>query len=255
MLTANSLPDAALAYRQRGWTVTPVRPRNKVPVWHDWPVISQRLGPEDVETVWTRWPETNIGLVTGISFDVLDIDGEAGLASLHRLIAPATYTHRGPIVRTGSGGWHFYFRPTGEANRGQMLPKVDWRGVGGQVVAPPSVHPNGTRYRWLTNHGPDTPLPDAPEWLRALLAKKYIDPAPRRTPRGRHYDNEDAIAVAGELGIRVSRGLKAVCPFHPQTPGNRSLQFYPDGHFYCHAPGCHVFGWGQHLRSGIPLRN
>ena len=63
-----------------------------------------------------------------------------------------------PIVETGGGGRHFYFRlPDGAEgvgnSTGVLGPGVDVRGEGGMVVAPPSVHESGERYRWLTDDG------------------------------------------------------------------------------------------------------
>jgi putative DNA primase/helicase len=47
----------------------------------------------------------------------------------------------------------------------EILYKVDIRGHGGQVAAPPSVHPDTKRtYQWIEGTE-DLPLPDAPQWL------------------------------------------------------------------------------------------
>jgi hypothetical protein len=118
---------------------------------------------------WRRWPQANVGLATGVVFDALDVDGPAGLAALHQLACAAGLRFPGPLVATGGGGWHHWFRPTGLGNRPPRgLAHVDWRGRGGCVLAPPSRHISGGAYRWLV--GLDiVPLPEAPAALHALL--------------------------------------------------------------------------------------
>jgi Bifunctional DNA primase/polymerase, N-terminal len=127
---------------------------------------------------WNRWPQANIGLATGVCFDVLDVDGPAGLAALRQLQEAAGLRLPGPLVATGGGGWHHWFAPTGLGNRPPRdLAHVDWRGRGGCVLAPPSRHISGRPYRWLRS--PDqAPLPEVPAALRARL-----DPDPPTTAR------------------------------------------------------------------------
>ena len=56
---------------------------------------------------------------------------------------------------------------TGLENRAGILSGVDFRGQRGYVVAPPSVHPDGHRYRWINAlHEELTP---APHWFIQLL--------------------------------------------------------------------------------------
>ena len=119
---------------------------------------------------WRRWPQANIGLVTGEVADVLDIDGPAGRAALRRFAAAHDLRLEGPLVRTGSG-WHLYLAPTGTRNRAGLLAYVDWRGRGGYVVAPPSRHASGRCYRWLRPLTAE--LSAAPVPLHSLL-----DPCP-----------------------------------------------------------------------------
>ena len=139
--------DAALDYAGRGWSVFPIAPRGKLPV------IPSAHGPAEpacagecgrdghgfydattdsarIAEWWRRWPAANIGLRTGVLFDVVDIDGPEGLASLdaYRADRPVTW---GPEARTGGGGWHLFHRPTGAGNRAGVLAKVDFRGAGG----------------------------------------------------------------------------------------------------------------------------
>ncbi len=125
--------------------------------------------PAQLERWWHRWPEANLGLATGVVFDALDVDGPAGLAALRQLARTAELRLPGPLVATGGGGWHYWFAPTGLGNRPPRgLPQVDWRGMGGCVLAPPSRHASGGAYRWLRPPG-QAPLPEAPAALRALL--------------------------------------------------------------------------------------
>jgi hypothetical protein len=193
------LLEAALGYAARGIPVYPVHwprpipsgvslacscppgPACDRPAKH--PLV--RHGVKDATTNadrigrwWGRWPQANVGLATGICFDALDIDGPAGLAALGELQEAVRLRLAGPLVATGGGGWHHWFRPTGHGNRPPRgLAHVDWRGKGGCVLAPPSRHISGGTYRWLVSLD-QAPLPEVPAALRPLL-----DPDPPTTDR------------------------------------------------------------------------
>lgn len=103
---------------------------------------------------------------------VLDIDGEAGKAALAAL--EADY---GPLPQTWksdtpSGGLHLIFKAAGVDIRktaSVIAPGVDIRGKNGQIVAPPSIHPNGGFYRWAEGCAPwECEVAEAPIWLRKL---------------------------------------------------------------------------------------
>ena len=132
---------------------------------------------EVVEKWWAAEPEANIGLVTGIAFDVLDVDGPEALDALKRAGAIGDPDIGGPTVATPRG-WHVYVAPTGRGNTVNLagLKGVDWRGKGGYVVAPPSVTVDGTVWSWITGTpfdlGPDTPVAAAPDWILAMFDGK-----------------------------------------------------------------------------------
>ncbi|MEV1109134.1 bifunctional DNA primase/polymerase [Micromonospora sp. NPDC049751] len=121
---------------------------------------------------WSRWPEANIGLATGTLLDVCDIDTADGLRTIMDVLDDAR--PQGPVVRTGSG-WHLWFAQTGYANRVGVVHGVDWRGRGGLVVAPPSLHTTGRRYTFTQQF--DRVLPDCPPALRRLFS-----PPPQLVP-------------------------------------------------------------------------
>ncbi|MEV6598216.1 bifunctional DNA primase/polymerase [Actinoplanes sp. NPDC051346] len=187
------LLDAALAYARHGIPVLPVhtpardgscscgrsgcdRPGKHPRLRHG--LNQASVDPHRIAQWWTRWPEANVGLHTGIVMDVADVDSPQGWHALRHLLGgelPA-----GPQVRTGSGGWHFWFRPAGFGNRVHLLPGVDWRGRGGYVIAPPSRHARGTSYYWVVRPGAGPPA--APDALRELIAGP--DPPLRADGRG-----------------------------------------------------------------------
>jgi Bifunctional DNA primase/polymerase, N-terminal len=150
---------------------------------------------------WRRWPDANLGLVTGRRFDVLDLDGERGVEALRATFQIAPWQHPGPEARTGRGGWHLLYAPTGLGNRVGLLPGVDWRGQGGLIVAPPSQHASGRRYAWVR---PLTAaLPEVPAGLRRRLApppatRTTLPPASQPTRRDGRAERYAQAALARE---------------------------------------------------------
>jgi hypothetical protein len=115
---------------------------------------------------WRRWPSANIGGLTGVVFDICDVDSAEGIAAVTPLLGACHGL--APLVRTGSGGWHLLFQPTGLGNRVRFLPGTDWRGQGGYVVLPPSLHATGQRYEFVRQA--DGELPSVPPALLNTLA-------------------------------------------------------------------------------------
>jgi hypothetical protein len=150
---------------------------------------------------WTSYPLANIGLATGHRFDVLDVDGPAGAATMRALAAEHGLQSSGPLVRTGGGGWHFYLAPTGLGNvNPRGLEHVDWRGRGGYVVAPPSRHASGHLYQWATGRDLDTPPGNVP----AVLLER-LDRRPPQRPAG----PVELAAVGDGPGRRYARAALA----------------------------------------------
>jgi hypothetical protein len=186
-----------------------------------------------IRTWWARWPEANVGLVTGTVLDVCDVDTGAALRvvlDILDVVRPA-----GPVVQTGYG-WHLWFAPTGLGSRTGFVPGADWRGRGGSIVAPPSRHHTGRRYAFTqpwselptglpaarSTEPTRQPLPDCPPALRALLgpppssptcrpqtsATSTGTPAPHWTGRSPGSSTRHARSSATVNGSRPAAGTR-----------------------------------------------
>jgi hypothetical protein len=171
----SELGRAAVAYARHAVPVFPVVPRGKRPLT-DHGVLDATTDETQVSRWWARWPNANIGLATGVVFDVLDIDSPevAGWLEQH---APG-WRGPGPVSITAKGE-HRLYAPTGNSNRARVAGvPIDVRARGGYICAPPSVHDSGHVYRWLTP--PSAPLPEMPAALVSLL---WPPPPPRQSRR------------------------------------------------------------------------
>jgi hypothetical protein len=193
------LSEAALAYAARGWAVFPLfgvvlaaensgrcefnvsrcrcgRPGCSRPGKH--PLLAHGLNdastdPAVISAWWERWPWANIGLATGArsGFVAIDVDRPTGETSLRVLQAKVGELPPTLQAVTGGGGLHILFAHTGglRNSTGRLpgcpgeLPNIDLRADGGALVAPPSMHVSGHRYRWVD---PSASLAPAPSWLR-----------------------------------------------------------------------------------------
>lgn len=186
------LERAALLYAKRGWHVFPLKPGTKQP--------HPKLAPHglkdattDADVIrgwWKKSPTANVGIATGRASGlvVIDLDTGADPSSLH---LPITRK-----VKTPSGGAHLYFAHPGADVRnsaGRLGPKIDVRGDGGYVVAPPSVFAarqyklvkKATLARWPTTLVPSVDTPSAATPGAGSL-----------TPGSRH---EALVSLAGRL--------------------------------------------------------
>lgn len=168
--------DYAIEYARRGWSVIPLRPKDKkaaIP----WDQYKTERPNEQMISAWFKGNSRNIGIVTGAVSGIVVLDVDApdnegdpdGRESFDKLIA-----HFGPlpetaISKTGNDGKHIIFKHPGFELRNFSKKKrtgLDFRGDGGYIVGAPSVHPNGTSYEWINDVEPA----EMPEWLKELAS-------------------------------------------------------------------------------------
>ncbi len=139
---------AALEYAENNFSVIPIQP-NKTPhcPWKQYQDI--RATAQEIKAWWDKWPEANVGIVTGTisGIVVVDIDTEDGYEAIQEYIPDGMKV---PTVKS-PGGWHLYFKaPTQSiSNNTKKIPGCDFRGDGGYIVAPPSINSEKEEYTWI----------------------------------------------------------------------------------------------------------
>ena len=138
---------AALAYRAYGLSVIPLRPKTKEAAIR-WAKYQREVAEEEEIRSWFA-TDKNIGIVCGqasgglVVRDFDEAEAYAAWAAANPDLAGAL-----PTVRTPRG-YHVYFRVAGDCPRLWVTDSGEVRGAGGYVVAPPSTHPTGEKYKWI----------------------------------------------------------------------------------------------------------
>nr|WP_011178342.1 bifunctional DNA primase/polymerase [Saccharolobus solfataricus]AAT00521.1 RepA [Saccharolobus solfataricus] len=176
--------DYALYYVSVGLSVVPLVPKDKVPII-EWKPYQERLPTEEEVRKWFRDPSTNIAIITGaVSGNLVGIDFDdpnvytdfADKLFYDPILGDKAYSTW--ITKTGKG-YHIYFRIDVDKGVFKQIFRqkidiegkhIDMKAEGGYFVAPPSIHPSGSRYEFLA--GP--PMNKEPavlslkEWERLL---------------------------------------------------------------------------------------
>lgn len=184
--------ETALHFVRMGWPVFPCNVKEKTPATR-FGFKDASSGENQINEWWSR-KDYNLGLPTGKNLVVLDADCEEALASVRAL-----GTKDPPTVRTGRG-WQWYFEvPEFEVRNsaGKISTGIDVRGVGGYVVAPPSIHPNGKSYEWDVFPFRLLPFPD---WLRVFTRPKTFT-----------RDQEKKVTTFGEATAYGRKALQKQC--------------------------------------------
>lgn len=194
---SNTALITALDHAARGWYVFPcgpdkrpvetggINPKTGEPYRLQWGKYATR-DPNQVKTLWSKYPDAPlIGVFCKKSgIFVVDIDtknGQDGRRNWTEKVeayGAGVAVAVGPAQQTPSGGAHLIFKyPEGlkiPNNAGKLAPGLDLRSDGYICT--------GIAYTWLTDHGPDTTLTDAPTWLLELIRKLGERPAASENP-------------------------------------------------------------------------
>jgi hypothetical protein len=204
----NDFLAAALAYAQAGYKVFPLHgfrdgrctcrkgaaceDAGKHPcTWHG--LKDATTDEATIRVWWAHWPEANIGLPVPSDKVVFDVDTHKG-GNLDWMGLELANT----IAETGGGGNHVWYTvPQGAKVRKPAGVDTIRYGGSNYVVAPPSVHKSGKRYRWREGHGL---LESEPGPIPAHLLEQM--------PPGRAESSENAPVAAEGTSVATPVGQK-----------------------------------------------
>jgi RecA-family ATPase len=184
----NTMLEATLRYRKLDYSVIPVGNDKKPLV--KWERFQTELASEEEIKSWfLRFPNANVGIVTGAVSGLVVVDVEKG--GLTDDLPPTV------MSKTGGGGFHYYYRRPDVAVKngvriGNKEDLRDIRGDGGYVVAPPSLHASGEHYEWITPPESVAGFADFPMWLIEQKRTQEI------FPKDGQYDWEEKVNGVSE---------------------------------------------------------
>ncbi len=167
---------AVRLYAARGLQPLPVRPAEKRPCIEYKALRDAGTLPTDAEIdeVWGGEEEFGVALSLGGPglLGVVDVDSSDAARALRDRLPdlPTTWT-----ANSGSDDphrrHHYFALPAGLTTAASITPwhpQLEFRGTGGTIVAPPSLHASGRRYRWRDGLSPlDVPLAPLPGAIAA----------------------------------------------------------------------------------------
>ncbi|OGK19952.1 hypothetical protein A3C23_04600 [Candidatus Roizmanbacteria bacterium RIFCSPHIGHO2_02_FULL_37_13b] len=163
--STNSLSEQALNLLERyGWSIIPIG-SDKRPLIAWKPYQKIKPTPKEIEQWFAIDPNANIGVVTGAISDltIIDIDPR------HNGTDKSFRNLKTIAVKTGGGGYHYYFKyEKGIKNGAGLKPGIDIRSEGGYVVVPPSLHQSGNYYEWIQSPENTAPLP-IPDFVKSWI--------------------------------------------------------------------------------------
>lgn len=179
----------ALEGIKKGTSVIPVG-KDKIPLI-SWKEYQDRVATEEeVNSWWEKWPDANVGIVTGkiSNITVIDVEKDGDPTRF-----PETFT-----VKTGGGGWHLYYEYFPIQNKTRIYPLTDIRGDGGYVVGPTSTHKSGNKYEIVRPAKKPQPFP------AHMFGEKKISPWKEKIvgPIEDGSRNSDFTSIVGGLLFR-----------------------------------------------------
>ena len=156
----NSFYETATRLLERGYSIIPIIPGEKRPgewdgkQWHGmigWQRFCSKAPTQAEIEEWATWPECGICVALGLASNLTAIDFDYGTPAvreaLETLIPPS------PVRKKGAKGYTTFLRGHALTSRKythENMSVIEILSDGRQTVLPPSKHPDGMNYVWLT---------------------------------------------------------------------------------------------------------
>jgi len=211
----------AWKFIERGISVVPIAPGSKKPGqwseaegWRgmgDWTRFSKRLPTDKELEYWYTFPDAGIGVVLGPVSNLVCVDRDYDFKGQDALDALIPYS---PIAKKGEKGWNRFYQYNGERScsfdvGGARV--LDVLAEGRQTVVPPTMHPSGCHYVWITEEALDTilstnELPKLPddflEQVARVLAPYQTEPDIKHQKKAQPVKADDAKKIDTDLSIQ-----------------------------------------------------
>ena len=129
---------------------------------------------EEIKEWWEKWPDANVGIVTGPISHIVAFDSDDDEADRYfNEIMPDNLLC--PVCETPRGGKHYWFKSDTSLKNATMINgyKLDFRGEGGFICCPPSTREDGKAYKFVQGLSiKDMEIPEIPDALCLLLNNK-----------------------------------------------------------------------------------
>lgn len=176
---------------------------------------------------WCSWPNAGVGLPTGKLNGIIavDFDNHPEIIEEIKKVIPDS-----PVKKYGTKGFTAFYKYNGEVNRkwsvgGETVMEI--LSDGRQTVLPPSLHPSGRNYTWITNETIQSiiELPvfnHTPEYFDNLFGE--LKPKAQKILTVAHFDGskfeeaEQALKVipADEYDLWIKIGMAIYSEFPTQ---------------------------------------
>ena len=226
----NHWADNQKAYQQAGLSAIPGKYGSKLPAIKNWTDYCFTYPTVDEVMSWNRnFSETNLDLALGEASGVIALDLDCVDERILKVIMPMLPSS--PVVKKGAKGETRFFRYTGEQTEtlkfnGEMV--IEILSSNKKTTLPPSRHPNGCSYVWLSEETLLTvnllELPILPPALFSHLGSvlRTAFPDMIQESQGKIFSgrNDELSSVCGRLikeGVSIGEAVRALIQKDEET--------------------------------------
>lgn len=204
--------DHALEYVKIGWAVLPLHSPNesgncscgnkgcksvgkhpRIDEWQNNATTDENI----IRDWWTKWLDANMGInLEKSGIIAIDLDRHKpeadGLAKFEIFEDENGKIPDTPRAITGGEGQHIIFKAPNIKLKGKLTEGIDIKAKG-YIVAPPSNHSSGNRYKWHIEQSPFEVAPaECPQWLLELIKAEEEDISAASDQDNREYPESNA---------------------------------------------------------------